>query len=44
LLELRQIREDFGAVFFGVHVKINSADDAIGINEKGVARGKFGDA
>jgi hypothetical protein len=44
LLELRQIGEDFGAVLFGVHVEIGLADDAGGIDEKGVACGKFGDA
>ena len=44
LLELGQIRENFGAVFFGVDVEIGFADDAIGIDEKGMARGKFCDA
>ncbi len=44
LLELRQIGEDFGAVFFGVDVEIGFADDAGGINEESVAGGKFGDA
>ena len=44
LLELRQIRKDFGAVIFGVYVEIGFADDAIGIDEKGMAGGKFGDA
>ena len=41
---MRQIGEDFGAVFFGVHVEIGFADDAIRIDEKGMARGKFCDA
>jgi hypothetical protein len=44
LLELRQIRQHFRAVFFGVHVEINFSDDAMGIDEKGMARGKFRDA
>jgi len=44
LLELRQIRQDLGAVLFGVHVKIGLANDAMGIDEKGMTRGKFGDS
>ena len=44
LLKLRQIGEDFGAVFFGVDAEIGFANDAGGIDEKGVAGGKFGDA
>ncbi len=43
LLELRQIRQDLGAVLFGVHVEIGLANDAMGIDEKGMTRGKFGD-
>ncbi len=44
LLELGQISEDFGAVFFRVYVEIGFADDACGIDEEGVASGEFGDA
>ena len=44
LLKLRKIGEDFGAVFFSVYAEIGFADDAGGIDEKGVAGGKFGDA
>src|SRR5438552_4821726 len=44
LLELSEIGEDFGAVFFGVHVEIGFADDALGIDEEGMAGGEFGDA
>ncbi len=43
-LQLRKVGEDFGAVFFGVHVEVGFADDASRIDEKGVAGGKFGDA
>src|SRR5712664_4256763 len=43
-LELRQIVENFRAVLPGVDVEIVFADDAVGIDEKGVARGKFPDA
>ena len=43
LLELRQIRQDLGAVLFGVHVEIGLANDAMGIDEEGMTRGKFGD-
>src|SRR6266702_2888873 len=31
-------------MFFGVHVEISFADEAFGVDEKGMARGKFGDA
>ena len=44
LLELRQIRKDFAAVIFSVYVEISFTDDASGIDEKGVAGGKFGNA
>src|SRR6266403_648059 len=43
-LELRQILEHFRAVLPGVDVEIVFADDAIGIDEKRVAGGKFADA
>jgi len=43
-LKLRQIGEDFGAVFFGVDAEVGFADDASRIDEKGVAGGEFGDA
>src|SRR6266705_4843131 len=31
-------------MFFGVHVEISFADEAFGVDKKGMARGKFGDA
>ncbi len=43
-LQLRKVGEDFGAVFFGVYLEIGFADDAGGVDEKGVTRGEFGDA
>ena len=43
-LELSEIGEDFGAVFFGAHVEISFSDDAAGIDEESMAGGKFGDA
>src|SRR5712664_2318502 len=43
-LELRQIVENFRAVLPGVDVEIVLADDALGIDEKRVAGGKFGEA
>jgi hypothetical protein len=44
LLEPRQVGEDFSAVFFRVDVEIGFADNAGGIDEEGVARGKPSDA
>ncbi len=44
LLESCQIGEDLSAVLFGIYVEISFANDAFGIDEEGVARGKFGDA
>ncbi len=43
LLKLRQVGEDFGAVFFGVDAEIGLANDACGIDEEGVSGGEFGD-
>src|SRR6266850_779646 len=43
-LELLQIVENFRAVLPGVDVEIVFADDAVGIDEKRVAGGKFADA
>jgi len=42
-LKLRQVGEDFGAVFFGVDAEIGLANDACGIDEEGVSGGEFGD-
>src|SRR5260370_5154200 len=41
---MREVREGLGAVFFGVHVERSFADEAFGVDKKGMARGKFGDA
>jgi hypothetical protein len=43
-LQLRQSREDFFAVLLRFYVKKNFADDAVGIDQKGVTCGKLGDA
>lgn len=41
---MAEVGEDFDAVFFGIYVQISLSNDALGINEKSVAGGKFGDA
>src|SRR5882672_9762651 len=43
-LSLHDALPIFGTVFSGVDVEVGLTDDAVGIDEKGVARGKFGDA
>jgi len=43
LLKLRQVGEDFGAVFFGVDAEIGLANDACGIDEEGGVGRRVGD-
>lgn len=43
-LELCEVGEEFGAVFVGIYAHVGLSNGAGGIDEKGVAGGKFGDA